>query len=41
MGDGALRATLVRRGHMSVAERYSHDAIARRLYAVYRGVINA
>ena len=35
MDDGALRETLVRRGHAAVAERYSHDALAR---AGVRGV---
>jgi len=37
--DAALRAVLVRRGHAAVAERYSHDALADRLYAIYRGVL--
>jgi glycosyltransferase involved in cell wall biosynthesis len=40
MDDGALRETLVRRGHAAVAGRYSHDALAERLYAVYREVLD-
>jgi glycosyltransferase involved in cell wall biosynthesis len=40
MDDEVLRARLVARGHAAVAERYSHDAIARRLYAVYREVLD-
>lgn len=38
--DAALRETLVGRGHAAVAERYSHDAMARRIYAIYRGVLD-
>ena len=38
--DAALRAVLVRRGHAAVEERYSHEALADRLYAIYRGVLS-
>jgi glycosyltransferase involved in cell wall biosynthesis len=40
MDDPELRETLVGRGHAAVSERYSHDAVAERLYAVYREVID-
>ena len=37
--DAALRTVLVRRGHVAVAERYSHEAVAGQLYEIYRSVL--